>query len=262
MVDGCKQEEIMEKLKRIVVTEISEIMTVLSDKGRIFHMENREAYGLSFCMEGQITYVHNGKKYVSDKNHAIILPQGQSYTLYGDKKGVFPVINFKCLEPLHDTFVRLEISNKDTFIANYERMRELFLFDGNNAGIMSIFYDMLYRLVENGAIYPAIIPAIKYVEENYHNPTLKTEELAEVCKISEVYLRKLFLKHLKTTPKQFLIDIRIHKAKQLLCEGRWKIHSISDMCGFSNPYHFCRLFKERTGFTPTEYVEQNRVYKI
>ena len=81
-------------LSNITITDIKEIFTVFSPKGRFVKIENRKCFGLSFCIDGQITYTHNGNKIISDKNYAVILPEGQTYTLYGDKTGSFPVINF------------------------------------------------------------------------------------------------------------------------------------------------------------------------
>lgn len=46
---------------------------------------------------GQITYTQNGEKYISDKDNAIILPKGKSYSLKGDKTGIFPIVNFDCV---------------------------------------------------------------------------------------------------------------------------------------------------------------------
>lgn len=252
----------MEKLKKIVVTEIVEVLNVSSPKGRFGKINGRKNYGISFCIEGQITYTHNGKEYVSDPKHAIILPQGQSYTLRGDKNGIFPVINFKCRDELCDTFVLLPIGYNESFIDDCEQIKNLLLIDSNHAKAMSIFYNMIYKLSSCGSTDETITPALKYIEENYQNPKLTLEVLAKECKISEVYLRKLFVKHLKTTPKQFILDIRIQKAKLLLSEGILKISAISDSCGFSNPYHFSRFFKEKTGITPTEYMKQNKIYKI
>ena len=60
------------------------------------------------------------------------------------------------------------------------------------------------------------------------------------------------------SPKQYIIDTRMNMAKQMLSEGSFKINAISEKCGFTNPYHFCRLFKEKTGLTPTEYMKQNK----
>lgn len=225
-------------------------------------MKNRATYGLSFCVDGQITYTHNGTEYISDPNHAVILPKGQSYTLYGDKNGFFPLINFDCIGDLCDSFVVIPIEDSKFFINDYERIKALSLFEGNNAKILSIFYGIIDRLASHSAVGSTLMPAISYIEKNYNNPGLSNNELARECRISEVYLRKLFVQQLKITPRQFIIDIRIQKAKQLLSEGALKINAVSDRCGFSNPYHFCRIFKDKTGLTPTDYAKQNRVYKI
>ena len=106
------------------------------------------------------------------------------------------------------------------------------------------------------------MPAIKYLENNYQNPNLTNAELAKQCRISEVYFRRIFTSCYNMTPRQFLIDIRINKAKQLLSEGTLKINAVAVKCGFSNQYHFCHVFKEKTGLTPTEYMKQNMVYQI
>ena len=201
----------MEILNKITVTDIKELFTVTSLRGRSEEIHNRESYGLSFCTEGRITYTLGGKQAVSDENHAVILPKGQSYSLHGDKTGIFAVINFDCNDSLCDN---------------------------------------------------VILPAIKHIESNYQNPKLSNVELAQKCNISEVYFRKVFTEVYKTTPKQFIMDVRIDKAKQLLSDGFLKFGAVAEQCGFSNQYHFCRLFKEKTGLTPTEYMKQNRIYKI
>ena len=246
----------------ITITDIKESFTVFSQKGRFEKIQNRKCYGLSFGDKGQITYTHNGNEIVSDKNHAIILPQGQSYTLYGDRTGSFAVINFTCDKALCDTIVSLPIENSEIYIKDFKRIQSLSLFGTDRAEIMSIFYHMLHRISAQNSSSRIIMPAIKYLENNYQNPNLTNTELAKQCQISEVYFRRIFLKYYNMTPKQFLIDIRINKAKQLLSEGVLKINAVASNCGFSNQYHFCRVFKEKTGITPTEYINQNRIYKI
>ena len=252
----------MNNLDKIVVTDINEIFTVSSPRGRTGKINKRKNYALSFCAEGQITYTHNGSETVSDKNHAVILPKGQTYTLYGNKTGSFPVINFDCAQILCDTVVSLPIKNPDIYIKDYEQLEALSFFKGNRTKMMSIFYDMLYRLSLESTEDSVITPAITYLENNYNDPGLTNAELAKQCKISEVYFRKIFAERYKTTPKQYVLNIRINKAKLLLAENSLKINAIAERCGFSNQYHFCRVFKERTGLTPSEYIKQNKIYKI
>lgn len=252
----------MNTLYKTTVTDIKGLFTVLSPKGRNETIKNRKSYGLSFCTEGRITYEMNGKQAVSDEYHAVILPKGQSYSLYGNKSGIFPVINFDCKEFLCDEVISLPIQKSDTYVKDFEKMKALSLFEENRAKMMSVFYNMLHRLSTESSVQNVILPAIRYIESNYQNPKLSNAELAEKCNISEVYFRKIFTETYKTTPKQFIVDIRINKAKQLLSDGFLNIGAVAEECGFSNQYHFCRLFKEKTGFTPTEYTKRNRIYKI
>ena len=149
----------------------------------------------------------------------------------------------------------LDVSDED-----YERIKGLLLFDGNRAKVLSIFYEMVHKL-SSSYIPSELLPAIKYINDNYSDPELDNGELAKRCNISEVYFRKLFLKHFKVSPRQFIIDYRIQCAKRLLCEDVMKISALSEACGFASAYHFCRVFKQRTGLTPSEYREENRIIK-
>ena len=74
----------MNIINKITVTDIKELFTVSSPRGRKEEIRNRKSYGLSFCAEGKITYEIGGKQAISDENHAVILPKGQSYSLRGD----------------------------------------------------------------------------------------------------------------------------------------------------------------------------------
>ena len=252
----------MNTLNGITVTDIKQLFIVSSPRGRKEEIRNRKSYGLSFCSEGKITYEMNGKQAVSDEYHAVILPKGMSYSLYGNKSGIFPVINFDCKEFLCGEVISLPIQSADTYIKDFEKMKALSLFEENRAKMMSVFYNILHRLSTESSVRSVIIPAIRYIESNYQNPKLSNAELAEKCNISEVYFRKIFTENYKTTPKQFIMDIRINKAKQFLSDGLIKVGAVAEQCGFSNQYHFCRLFKEKTGITPTEYMKQNRISKI
>ena len=81
-------------LKNAVITRVIEACTVYSPKGRSEQMLNRKSYALTFCIDGQITYIQNGHRYISNRNTAVILPKGGNYFICGDKTGFFPVINF------------------------------------------------------------------------------------------------------------------------------------------------------------------------
>ena len=140
-------------------------------------------------------------------------------------------------------------------------MSKIVIIGTSGSGKTCYFYGMLHKL------YSDYIPhelrgAVRLIRDDCSDASLTNTRLAYECNISEVYFRKLFTKHFGTSPKQFIIDLRIQRAKQMLGEGSLSIFVISEKCGFSNPYHFCRLFKQRVGITPSEYRKANLIYEI
>ena len=123
---------------------------------------------------------------------------------------------------------------------------------------MSIFYNMLSRL-DNEMAQPnnILLPALEFLTENFSSPFVTNCTLAEKCNISEVYFRKLFLNQYNTTPKQYIIDLRINKAKQLLARDV-DIKNIYSMVGFNNYNYFFVLFKKNVGMTPNDYKKHAR----
>ena len=247
-------------LSDVTVTEINNVVTVYSEKG-IDKTVKRKHYGLSLCYEGQITYVQNGIEYVSSKGTAVILPKDGTYEIERDKTGRFPVINFECLRFLCDTITVIPVQNAEELIADYERMNKLFCFKGNRAQLFGIFYGMLHKLNADDTP-PELQRAMRLIKNDFCNTALTNAKIAAECNMSEVYFRKLLTKHFGISPKQFVIEMRIKKAQKMLVEEGGGISVISETCGFSGPYHFCRLFKQKTGTTPSEYRKANRIYEI
>ena len=107
-----------------------------------------------------------------------------------------------------------------------------------------------------------MVSVIEYIEKNLSDPLLSNAQLAKQVGFSEVYLRKLFLKHYGTTPKQYILDIRLQKAKQLLAETPFSVTAVAEECGFSSVFHFCRAFKQKTGMTPSEFSKRYHIQEI
>lgn len=253
----------MNNLNKITITEIINVVTVPSPRGRSEKMYNRKNFGLSFCLEGQITYTHNGRKYISDPEHAILLPKGQSYSIYGNKTGAFPVINFECINFSSEDFLLFPTRNSRSLLASFDQLSHLFINERNRTKCLSLLYEIIHALSCSGntGTY-TLLPAIRYLEENHFSSDITNKFLADKCNISEVYFRKLFRETYGVTPRQYIIDNRINKAKHLLQSAILNISAISEECGFSNPYHFSRIFKAKTGLTPTEYMNRNRITTI
>lgn len=247
-------------LRHLTVIDIHDVFTVDSQKGRSVDIHNRGSYGISFCYGGQITYYHNGKTIVSDRDHMVLLPQGQNYHLYCDKSGLFPVINIKCTPDFCvSDHISIPIRNPEKYFKNFERLKEHFILSNNRPKCMSILYDILSDLISDSTSFsPIVTEAVRYIDQNYTDPHLTVESIASKCSISEVYLRRLFKEVFQIPPKQYLQDLRLRKAKQLLSEGSLSIGQVAEYSGYSSVYHFSRAFHKEVGISPSEYSSKER----
>lgn len=98
----------------------------------------------------------------------------------------------------------------------------------------------------------------EYIDTHFADDMLSVPLLAEVAEISEVYLRKLFKQQYHMSPAQYLISVRIKKAKQLLKYRFLTLDECASQCGFSTVQYLCRVFKKSTGMTPSEYRNQKQ----
>jgi len=249
----------MHLLDYLLLTDICEVVTVYSSTGRRYETSDRQWYGLSFCESGRIVYHHKGKKIVSDRNHAILLPKGATYYLRGEETGNFPLINFTAIGPAIDEFLQIPIKDPEQFFRDYERLKKLFLEQSSRAELMSAMYGILAKLIdEDREESDPTSAAVDYIREHLDDPDLSNAELAKLCGFSEVYLRKLFKEHRGTTPKQYILELRLKKAKEQLTNSGMRISEVADSCGFSSVYHFSRAFHSAVGMSPTEYSRQVR----
>ncbi len=241
-------------LSKIIISDICEVLTVTANKGKHLNIINRKFYGLSFCTKGKITYTHKGKKYISTPENAVILPIGATYELYNNEAGDFPLINFTCSEKFTDDFLILPITEIEGYVKDFERLKKYFLSSENRLKSISILYDIFARLEKSSAENNDILtPVIKKIHKDFCNSEINNTVLAKEINISEIYLRRLFNERYSTTPKQYIINMRINLAKQLLTETDFLVEEIALKCGFTSVYHFCRAFKNKSGVSPTEY---------
>ena len=82
---------------------------------------------------------------------------------------------------------------------------------------------------------------------------ISPEQVAEELAVSYSLFRKAFAKYTGLAPGQYLIGLRIRKAKELLADPNKLIKEIAYELNMDSPHYFCRLFKEKVGVTPAEY---------
>jgi len=106
-----------------------------------------------------------------------------------------------------------------------------------------------------------IIEMAKEFMQEHYSDELSLDEVSKIVNISPYYFSKLFKEETGINFIDFLTEIRMEHAKQLLRESD---HSMKEICaevGYSDPNYFSRTFKKNVGVTPTEYKEGKQIHE-
>ncbi len=91
------------------------------------------------------------------------------------------------------------------------------------------------------------------IVESRLDRTPSVNEIAKLMKIDRTTLFRAFVREQGISPKRFLENRRLEKAKGLLSSTQLSVKEISDACGFSHPGQFCRIFRMNCGETPAKW---------
>lgn len=93
---------------------------------------------------------------------------------------------------------------------------------------------------------------LSYIQENFRR-NLTTGELAAVCHMHPTHFIRAFKLKMAQTPHQYIADLRMEYARQLLDRSDWSLVEVAENAGFYDLAHFSRSFKRHFAMTPTQY---------
>lgn len=224
----------------------------------------RPYHALSFRVRGDAEFIHN-KDIVKVKTGDIVfVPSYYHYTIASGEEEVF-VIHFTTEEKMPPKIKKFT----PEAVSYYEkRFTELYnVWSKKQVGFehecKSIFYKIIthierdYETNRLNRSNSQILQAIEHIHENFTDPQLTVSNLAKDCNMSETYFRKLFLKNCGTTPLDYINNLRLTYAIELLKSNYYTVNEVSEKCGFSTPYYFSAFIKKQTGKSPISFRNTN-----
>ncbi|MBT2764694.1 response regulator [Paenibacillus sp. ISL-20] len=100
--------------------------------------------------------------------------------------------------------------------------------------------------------------ALQYTREHYGDSELSLQKLCVQLHISTGYFSAVFKREVKMTYVQYLMQLRMETAKELLRSSELKAFEIAERIGFADPNYFSFCFKKQVGISPKEYRTQAR----
>jgi len=105
-----------------------------------------------------------------------------------------------------------------------------------------------YHMIDHKLVYPIGKYIVVHVDEK-----LSLDRISGDVSLSKNYISNIFKKYVGMSVVNFIKEVKMDRAKILLLDKNRKVKEISECLQFSDAEYFTKIFKEKTGITPTEY---------
>ena len=125
------------------------------------------------------------------------------------------------------------------------------------AAILSLIAEVLTRerRKDQPNFYQQTVEKAKCLMESNILGDINLPSIADQLGISTSRLNEIFKTYTSMTPYQYYIHIKIHKAEALLEQGELPVKEVAFKMGFDDQYYFSRLFKNKTGISPSDWKD-------
>jgi two-component system response regulator YesN len=119
--------------------------------------------------------------------------------------------------------------------------------------LAKVYEEIQRSFREQESFTPIVLLSQKYIEKNYYKEDLSLHDLAEEMQISATYLSRLLKQEIGVSFIDYLTQIRVRKAIELMTDPHKKIYEIAEQVGYSSQHYFSTAFKKVLGVSPVEY---------
>ena len=247
-------------LSDLVITKVYSVSTLYTPENTKLKRNSRERWAAVIKYEGETVYSSNGKRFLSDIEHIVILPKGCSYEWQCTRSGLFSIIEFESESTFCEP-ISFSVKNGEKILKKFKDLEYKRNLKKPMVELESIrdTYSILLVLMQavEARYLPTekqqkIAPAVEYISQHY-NENITNDELAEISGISTVYFRKLFSSVVGVSPIVYARRLRIEKAKEMLRSDYGTLSDVAQSLGYASLYDFSRDFKKHTGTSPSRY---------
>ena len=223
-----------------------------------FYVNARPYGALAYRISGKCSFTFKNKSFLVESGNVSFIPANMDYVVesYGSEIIVVHLQNCNYLEA--EVYHSLNPSR-------YSVMFNELLQNWSKNATQNVAKIGVYKILhsiesDNNAaqISPAFEKCLNYLEQNYCNPNLDIESVANAGFMSKSTLQRAFNNRYGVSPKAYVIKLRMSKAFNLLTQTNLTVKEVSFECGFLDEKFFSREFSQKFGFPPSA-VKKKRI---
>ncbi|MCO5240174.1 MAG: AraC family transcriptional regulator [Chitinophagaceae bacterium] len=239
------------------------------DKGRIL-----DEYQLIYITKGEgIFESANGKKKHIDEGSIVLLFPGEWHRFRPDERTGWDELWVGFKGPIMDNLIQQQFFQQRKpvlHIGVHENIIHLMLeiiektqrektgYQPLVAGMVMHLLGQIHTLMKQQSfkaedITESIINKARVIFRTNIDQDISIEKVAEELNVSYAWFRKAFKAYSGIAPHQYLLQLKIEKAKTLLTDHSRQVKEIAYALNFKSSFYFSKLFKEKTGFTPEQF---------
>ena len=169
------------------------------------------------------------------------------------------IIGIHLLEPCMHALIDKKLIEENPYLELYNTMYEGL---GEKSDLVELFTYIkgVYAKCctvskDSGSVVNRTVKEVlTYIIHEYPNPLLSIEEIADAVSKNYNYLCVLFKKTMGVTINDYIMNVRMKKAMELISEGGHNVSEIAENTGFSNISYFTKCFKKKFGYPPSRFL--------
>ncbi len=246
----------------VTITRFKAVYTSYTDTIHKNMVSAERSYWMMYIkISGSTWYYMNDKKYYSSPNNIILVAPNVKYKYECIEPGNVGIIFFD-LDTEGEGIYTFDVDNSEKILSLFKKMLRDQGDELCNIKCMKELYHIFEILLtssikKHNAVCTEkdrVKIAYEYILSNFNDASISNSSLAHMCQMSEGHFRKIFTRCHGMPPMTYLRKHRMEAAKKIIVDGQYKsIPDIALQVGYNDMYHFSKMFKEYTGYTPKQY---------
>jgi AraC-like DNA-binding protein len=244
------------------------------EKGFIFAGEQHPVLELTYVDQGVLHSVTHGQELVLEQGDMVLYGPNQWHMQYADMEVAprYVTISFEVQDGKLESLLNRKLHPTQAGVTLIQQMiREQDRMDAYSMDMIATQLTQLLllllrhqepvtKLMASNALNSEneiICRAQQYISAHIREK-LSVPLVAKMVDVSPSYMTALFHKNLQISPGEYIRRVKIQESKQMIREGNMNFTQIAATLHYSTVHHFSRQFKDKVGFTPTEYAKSVR----